>query len=82
MPADLVRIKSQQAVRAASHHLFHGPSWMSRIGGGMPHEAPREGTTQLKKVMGLFGLTMMSTAAIVGSGIFVLTGVVAKNYAG
>jgi hypothetical protein len=50
MPADLVRIKSQQAVRAASHHLFHGPSWMSRIGGGMPHEAPREGTTQLKKV--------------------------------
>lgn len=34
------------------------------------------------QVLGLFGLTCMSTAAIIGSGIFVLTGVVAKNYAG
>ncbi|KAI8473742.1 MAG: amino acid permease-domain-containing protein [Monoraphidium minutum] len=79
---DLVRGKSEQALRAASHHVWHGPSWMSRLAGAMPHEAPREGTTQMKKVMGLFSLTMMSTAAIVGSGIFVLTGVVAKNYAG
>jgi len=34
------------------------------------------------QVLGLAGLTMMSTAAIIGSGIFVLTGVVAKSYAG
>lgn len=33
----------------------------------------------MKKVLGLFSLSMMSTAAIVGAGIFVLTGVVAKQ---
>lgn len=31
------------------------------------------------QVLGLFGLSMMSTAAIIGAGIFVLTGVVAKE---
>jgi amino acid transporter len=31
------------------------------------------------QVLGLFSLSMMSTAAIVGAGIFVLTGVVAKQ---
>jgi hypothetical protein len=33
----------------------------------------------LPQVLGLFSLSMMSTAAIVGAGIFVLTGVVAKQ---
>lgn len=31
------------------------------------------------QVLGLFSLSMMSTAAIIGAGIFVLTGVVAKQ---
>jgi hypothetical protein len=31
------------------------------------------------QVLGIFGLSMMSTAAIIGAGIFVLTGVVAKQ---
>lgn len=33
----------------------------------------------LLQVLGLFSLSMMSTAAIIGAGIFVLTGVVAKQ---
>jgi len=33
----------------------------------------------LLQVLGIFGLSMMSTAAIIGAGIFVLTGVVAKQ---
>lgn len=78
----LIRQNSEAALKHAGHHFWHGPSWMSRLTGGMPSEAAKEGTPELKKVMGLFGLTMMSTAAIVGSGIFVLTGVVARNYAG
>lgn len=78
----LLRTKSEQALKATGHHFWHGPSWMSRMTGSMPSEAAKEGSTEMKKVLGLFGLTMMSTAAIVGSGIFVLTGVVAKNYAG
>lgn len=36
-------------------------------------------TRCLPQVLGLFSLSMMSTAAIVGAGIFVLTGVVAKQ---
>ena len=36
----------------------------------------------MKRALGLFGLTMMSTAAIIGAGIFALTGQVAKKTAG
>jgi hypothetical protein len=114
-------------------HLWHGPTWLSRLAGHMPHVEPQgarmkrvrlvccnasvnrkalrgqsgaptvrqaaKGAAfqpsphpappgvpnkhqQHQKVLGLLGLTLMSTAVIVGSGIFVLTGVVAKNYAG
>lgn len=36
----------------------------------------------MNKVLGTFGLTMLGIGAIVGTGIFVLTGVAAANYSG
>ena len=36
----------------------------------------------LKKVLGAFELTMLGIGAIIGTGIFVLTGVAAADYAG
>lgn len=36
----------------------------------------------LEKVLGTFGLTMLGIGAIIGTGIFVLTGVAAANYSG
>lgn len=47
-----VRAKSEQALQAAGHHLWHGPSWMSRLAGAMPHEAPAEGSVKMKKARG------------------------------
>ncbi|WIA13510.1 hypothetical protein OEZ85_007083 [Tetradesmus obliquus] len=74
--------KVSETASGAGSFLWHGPTWMNRMGGEMPHQAPKQGESRMKKVLGLGGLTMMSTAAIIGSGIFVLTGVVAKSYAG
>ncbi len=46
-------------------------------------EAGGESTGKsLKKVLGAFGLTMLGIGAIVGTGIFVLTGIAAANYSG
>lgn len=39
-------------------------------------------STPLNRVLGAFDLTMLGVGAIVGTGIFVLTGVAAANYAG
>ena len=36
----------------------------------------------MNKFLGTFGLTMLGIGAIVGTGIFVLTGVAAANYSG
>ncbi|AND85948.1 amino acid permease [Clostridium tyrobutyricum] len=43
-------------------------------------ETKRDGG--LEKVLGTFGLTMLGIGAIIGTGIFVLTGVAAANYSG
>ncbi|MCH3964930.1 MAG: amino acid permease [Clostridium sp.] len=43
-------------------------------------ETKKEGG--LEKVLGSFGLTMLGIGAIIGTGIFVLTGVAAANYSG
>lgn len=40
------------------------------------------GEKSLKKVLGAFELTMLGIGAIIGTGIFVLTGVAAANYSG
>ena len=36
----------------------------------------------MKKVLGTFGLTMLGIGCIVGTGIFVLTGIAAANFSG
>lgn len=41
-----------------------------------------QGTAGLKKTLGALDLTMIGIGAIIGTGIFVLTGVAAANYAG
>ncbi|WP_075981956.1 amino acid permease [Bacillus massilinigeriensis] len=41
-----------------------------------------EQTSSLNKVLGAFDLTLLGVGAIIGTGIFVLTGVAAANYAG
>lgn len=41
-----------------------------------------EGGKSLNKVLGSFELTMLGVGAIIGTGIFVLTGVAAANYSG
>ena len=41
-----------------------------------------QGNKGLKKVLGAFELTMLGIGAIIGTGIFVLTGVAAADYAG
>ncbi|WP_088042202.1 amino acid permease [Bacillus sp. EAC] len=41
-----------------------------------------ESSNSLKKVLGAFDLTMLGIGAIIGTGIFVLTGVAAADYAG
>ncbi|PET54385.1 amino acid permease, partial [Bacillus sp. AFS001701] len=38
--------------------------------------------SSLKQVLGAFDLTMLGIGAIIGTGIFVLTGVAAADYAG
>jgi len=51
----------------------------------MPYEtlmAERTGEHSLKKVLGPLELTFLGIGAIIGTGIFVLTGVAAANYAG
>lgn len=40
------------------------------------------GENSLKKVLGSFELTMLGIGAIIGTGIFVLTGIAAANYSG
>lgn len=40
------------------------------------------GEKSLKKVLGAFELTMLGIGAIIGTGIFVLTGIAAANYSG
>ena len=40
------------------------------------------GKKSLKKVLGAFELTMLGIGAIIGTGIFVLTGIAAANYSG
>ena len=42
----------------------------------------RTGEKSLKKVLGAFELTMLGVGAIIGTGIFVLTGIAAANYSG
>jgi APA family basic amino acid/polyamine antiporter len=44
--------------------------------------AEASGKEGLKKVLGAFELTMLGIGAIIGTGIFVLTGVAAANYSG
>lgn len=44
--------------------------------------AERTGDRSLKKVLGAFELTMLGVGAIIGTGIFVLTGIAAANYSG
>lgn len=41
-----------------------------------------QGKASLKKTLGALDLTMLGIGAIIGTGIFVLTGVAAANYAG
>ncbi len=41
-----------------------------------------KGNKSLKKVFGPFGLTMLGIGAIVGTGIFVITGIAAANFSG
>ncbi|AWI06097.1 amino acid permease [Clostridium drakei] len=41
-----------------------------------------QGEKSLKKVLGAFELTMLGIGAIIGTGIFVLTGIAAANYSG
>lgn len=47
-----------------------------------PVEADLTRDTGLKKVLGPIDLTMMGVGAIIGTGIFVLTGIAAADYAG
>ncbi|MFC7393908.1 amino acid permease [Scopulibacillus cellulosilyticus] len=42
----------------------------------------KDSESSLKKVLGAFDLTMLGVGAIIGTGIFVLTGVAAAKYAG
>src|SRR5665647_784913 len=41
-----------------------------------------QGKASLKKTLGALDLTMLGIGAIIGTGIFVITGVAAANYAG
>jgi APA family basic amino acid/polyamine antiporter len=56
--------------------LFRRKSTEMLLGEARPHE------DGLKRVLGALDLTMLGIGAIVGAGIFVLTGVAAARYAG
>ncbi|WP_438444597.1 amino acid permease [Gorillibacterium sp. sgz5001074] len=56
-------------------NLFRRKSIEALIGGG-------DGKTSLKKALGAMDLTLLGVGAIIGTGIFVLTGVAAAKHAG
>ena len=46
------------------------------------HKAPENGTAVLKRTMGTMDMIMLGVGCVIGTGIFVLTGVAAARYAG
>jgi APA family basic amino acid/polyamine antiporter len=62
-------------LRSSGHSIFRTRSITDLIEGS-------RGEHSLKKVLGPFELVMLGVGAIVGTGIFVVTGVAAANYSG
>ena len=60
---------------AMANHLFLRKSFETL-------HAELEGAERLHRVLGPWGLTAMGIGAIIGAGIFVLTGLAAHDYAG
>ena len=56
--------------------------WSTKSLAVLQEEAAAEGTHTLKRALGALNLTTLGIGAIIGAGIFVLTGTAAANYAG
>ena len=56
--------------------------WSTKSMSVLQADASHEGTDTLKRVLGATNLTMLGIGAIIGAGIFVLTGTAAAQYAG
>ena len=56
--------------------------WSTKSMAVLQADASREGADTLKRVLGATNLTMLGIGAIIGAGIFVLTGTAAAQYAG
>jgi basic amino acid/polyamine antiporter, APA family len=56
--------------------------WSTKSLASLQEEAAAEGTHTLKRALGAMNLTTLGIGAIIGAGIFVLTGTAAANYAG
>ena len=56
--------------------------WSQKSVDVLQAEASSEGHQTLKRALGALNLTMLGIGAIIGAGIFVLTGTAAANYAG
>lgn len=80
MEAHLARI--QQTQPHIQHHPWQWPRprHVKPIAALLEERGKHEG--ELKRSLGLFSLTALGIGAIIGTGIFVLTGLVAARYAG
>src|SRR5690349_13524057 len=56
--------------------------WSQKSVDVLQAEAAGEGHGSLRRALGAMNLTMLGVGAIIGAGIFVLTGTAAANYAG
>jgi APA family basic amino acid/polyamine antiporter len=56
--------------------------WATKSLASLQQEASAEGAHTLKRSLGALNLTLLGIGAIIGAGIFVLTGTAAANYAG
>ena len=56
--------------------------WSTKSMASLQNEATVEGEHSLKRALGATNLVLLGIGAIIGAGIFVLTGTAAANYAG
>src|SRR6476646_6320423 len=56
--------------------------WSTKSMASLQNEATAEGENTLKRALGATNLVLLGIGAIIGAGIFVLTGTAAANYAG
>ena len=56
--------------------------WSTKSMASLQNEATAEGEHTLKRALGATNLVLLGIGAIIGAGIFVLTGTAAANYAG